>query len=166
MSSPVQTPVAAIVADMPVPVSTAATPATTIQSVTAPAEIDLGSFASMFLTKIAPAVADALGIAVDAVINTMPMGAVITQFIGPTVISQYVSQGLTIAESALATSNLEIAAPNFVESAAASLFNSAEADLSTFLGSLVGPTISALVAKLPAPASAGAPASPDPSHSK
>jgi len=143
-----QVTVPAIVAKMPAPVSVQATPTSIIPTVSDQVEIDLGSFASMFLTQIAPAVAAGLGIGAEAVINTMPMGAIINEFIGPQVISQYVSKGLTVAEATLATANISIPAPNFIESTAASLFNSAETDLAGFLGNLVGPTITALVAKV------------------
>ena len=106
-----QTNVAAVVASMPAPVSIAATPAAAIPTVSDQVTIDLGSFASMFLTQIAPAVAEGLGIGVEAVISTMPMGSILSDFIGPQVIAQYVSKGLTVAESVLSTSNVTIPAP-------------------------------------------------------
>jgi hypothetical protein len=156
---PVSTP-AVVVAAMPVPapVAPAPPPPTAAPTVTQAVTIDFGSFASMFLQMVAPAAANALGIGVDALINTVPMGSILTSFLGPQVISQYVSQGLTVAEGAVAKGNITIANPNFIETTAASLFNAGEQHLAAFLGDLVGPTISSLVAKV-APA-APAPAAP------
>lgn len=108
----------------------------------------LGDFAAQFLKSIAPAAAKAGGAAVSAIIDEMPMGAVIQEFIGPTVISGYVSQALTSLEAVVASGNISINPASYIETTAAALFNTNEAHLAEYLGAAVGPTISALVAKI------------------
>jgi hypothetical protein len=143
------TSVSALVAGMPAPA--AAKPSTDTVStpaVNAPSTIDVGDFAAQLLKSIAPAAADAAGIGIEAFLSTVPMGALITDFIGPTTISNYVGQAMTALEATVAGGNVVVNPGSWIETTAASLFNTNESHLATFLGDSVGPTISALVAKL------------------
>lgn len=108
----------------------------------------LGDFAAQLLKAIAPAASQVMGVVVEDVVEKMPMGALISEFIGPTVISSYVSQALTTLEGLAAAGNIPVNPASYIESTAAALFNTNEAHLAEFLGDTVGPTISALVAKI------------------
>lgn len=137
------------VAALPAPV--AAKPATSVPatpSLTGNTALNLGDFAAQFLKAVAPAAAEASGVVINALIAKTPMGVILQEFIGPTVISGYVSQALTSLEAVAASGNVTVNAANYVEATAAALFNTNEAHLAEYLGESVGPIVSALVAKI------------------
>jgi putative chitinase len=158
---PDPTTVSPNVAAMPTPaplVPTAPPPATN-PSAPPPIVVDYGDMAAQIFADAEPILAAVGQGAARLALSAIPMGSFISDFIGPTVISRYVSQAITAVAGSLKGQALTIANPNDIETFAANLFAAGEPALASFLGDSVAPTISALVAKiLPAPAAAPTPA--------
>lgn len=145
---------------IPAPLVPVAPPPATNPSAPPPIAVDYGDMAAQILADAEPILAMAAQGAAGLALSAIPLGSFISNFIGPTVISQYVSQAITAVAGSLKGQALTIADPNDIEKFAANLFAAGEPALASFLGDSVAPTISALVAKiLPAPAAAPAPSS-------
>ena len=92
---------------------------------------------------------------------SMPMGSIISEFIGPAVIKQTVDSVLVQLEGFLSSqSGISVPASNGVESAVAKAINATAPSLAAHLGSNLLPMIQKAVAKaLPPPPAAAAPPS-------
>lgn len=151
-------PAAVAAMPTPAPLAPVAPPPATNPSAPSPVVVDYGDMAAQILADAEPILAAAAQGAAGLALSAIPMGSFFSNFIGPTVISGYVSQAITAVAGGLKGQALTIANPNDIEKFAANLFAAGEPALASFLGDSVAPTISALVAKaLPAPAAGKAP---------
>lgn len=130
-------------------VQTAAAPAAApVPTVSGAVTVDWGDWAAQALAAETPIIEAAAQAGISTALGAIPFGSVISSFIGPTVVNQYVAQGLTALEGVLAPEKLTIAPSNALETYVANAINANEPALAAFLGAQLGPMISAAIAKL------------------
>lgn len=132
----------------PAPVTT---PPRVTPTVAQPIRIDWGSFVDQLLANEAPIIEAAISGGINLALAQIPMGSMIEMFIGPTVINQYIQQGLTALEGVLANQSLTIPASNMLVTTVANMFIANEPKLAAFLGPNLDTLIKAAVAKLNLP---------------
>ena len=99
----------------------------------------------------------------DLALSTVPMGSLIANFVGPTVVKQTVDQGLLALEGLLSNPDLAItiSPTNFLATFVANTINTTGPALAKQLGPTLDPMIASAVAKaLPAPAAPASPSAP------
>jgi hypothetical protein len=135
------------VATMPAPSAQAPAPGP-VPTVSSSVTIDWGSFAAQLLENSEPIIAAAAQAGLNLALSEIPLGSLIAHFIGPTVISQYVAQGVTALAGLLKNDKLTIPASDFLATFVANAFNANEPQLAKFLGDSITPTIKAFIDKL------------------
>lgn len=110
--------------------------------------VDWGSWVSQLLAHEAPIIEAAVQGGINLALANVPMGSLIGMFIAPTVVKQYLDQGMTALEGVLNNQSITVPASNMLEATIANLINSNEPELAAFLGSNLDNLIKAAVAKL------------------
>jgi hypothetical protein len=127
----------------------AAAPApASVPTVSQPVTVDWGDWVAQALANETPIIEAAASGGVSLALAQIPFGSFVSTFIGPTIVDQYVLQGLTALEGVLKSEKLSVPASATLETTVANMLNANEPALAKFLGSELGPTISAAVGKL------------------
>jgi hypothetical protein len=132
--------------------ATATSPARVTPTVGGQIRVDWGSAAAQFIAHEAPILEAAGAAAVAAGLKSLPFGAIVSTFIGPTLVNQYVGQALTTLEGVLNTQNFSVADSNTLAASVANLINTNEAWLISFIEGNLDPLISKAITALGFPA--------------
>lgn len=140
---------AALIASTPAPavITAAAPPPVTTPASPPPVPVDYGDMLAQILADAEPIVASVASVGVPLVLSEIPLGSFFSSFVGPTIISGYVSKAFTAIIGDVSGKTIEIPSANVFETAALNLLTAGEPAAVKILGETVGPTISALVAK-------------------
>lgn len=110
--------------------------------------IDWGSFFAQFIEHEKPIIEAVASGGLKLALSQIPMGNIVEMFIGPTLVAQYLDQGLTALEGLLKDQSVTVPASNLLETTIANLINANEPKLVEWLGANLDPMIKAAVAKL------------------
>lgn len=121
---------------------------TTVPAVFQPVVINWGDFATQFLKNAEPILAQLAAAGAEYAVGQLPFGAFLSGFIGPAVVSQYVSQAITALEGQLSSLALSISPANFLENTVFTMIKSELPELAAFLNTGLLPMIKAEVAKV------------------
>lgn len=116
-------------------------------SVSQPIRVDWGSWLAQILDHeehiIGMAVAGGVGLA----LKTVPLGAIVSTFIGPKLIEQYVVQALDTLEGVLVPMGTDIPTDNKWVAAVIAMINKNEPNLGAFLEGKLEPLVRQALAK-------------------
>ena len=134
---------AAAAVPVPVPNAPRVTP-----TVSQDVRIDWGSWMAQALAHETVIIEAAAQGAVDLALKSIPFGSLVSSFIGPTIIKQYVDMGLAALEGVLEPLSVTAPGYNVLFTTIANLINANEKALAAFLGDQLDPMIHAALAKI------------------
>jgi hypothetical protein len=126
----------------------APTPPRVTPTASQPVRIPWGHWLSQALaneTKIIEAAAQG---GANLALHAIPMGTVVSMFIGPQLIKQYVDMGLAALEGIVDPLSVEVPVGNTVLATVANLINKNEPEFAAWVGEELGPMIEAALGKL------------------
>ena len=146
-AQPKEKPMSTSTSTTPAPGPTPTPAPAPVPTVAAPVTVDWGDLINQILTNAEPIIAATAQTGVSTALASIPFGSFISDFIGPTVIGQYVTMGINAVEGQLKGQAISVPAGS-VEAIIANLFNQNEPALAAFLGADVEPLIAAAIAKI------------------
>lgn len=115
-------------------------------TVSSPVEMDWGSMAAQMLRNETAIIEAAAAGGMQVALSAMPFGSIVSMFIGPKVVKQYIDQGLTLLEGVL--DGQKLIAGSAVETYVFTAINTYEPLLAKELGDQLTPLIQSLLAKV------------------
>lgn len=110
--------------------------------------VDWGSWIAQLLDHEKPIIEAAASGGISLALHQLPFGTLVSAFIGPTLVQQYVDQALAAVEPLLASKSLSVPASSAVATIAAQMVNANEPSLAKLLGSELDTLLNAAVSKL------------------
>ena len=107
---------------------------TSVPSVATSATIDWGSWAEQLLQNETPVIESVVEGGISMALSAVPFGNIIANFIGPTVVKQYVDQGIAVLGAALANKSIAISDPTTLEAYVVNMIKNEAPILSAFIG--------------------------------
>lgn len=138
------------------PAAGSATPAT--PAVAPPVTIDFGDMANQIITSLEPIAASAASAGLTLVAGEIPGGALILDFFGQNMVSQFVASGATALEGLLKGKSISVSPTNALETMVLSAINTELPAVAGFFSTSLPGWISAEVAKIAPTLSAAKPA--------
>lgn len=128
--------------------TTTTIPASTVPTVSSSVTVDWGDWVAQLLQNETP-VLEALGeSAVASGLAMVPFGSIVSTFIGPTIVKQYVDQALVGLETLLEKENASVPTSNTVLVYVLNMIKTYEPTFATYLGTQLTPLIETEIAKL------------------
>lgn len=128
--------------------TTNAAPSGVVPTTSSPVVIDWGDWASQLINHEAAVVEKLADAGIGAALSAVPFGSVVSTFVAPQVVDQYVGQAVTALSGLVKGQSLTIPTNNAIESTVANLISTELPGFAKMLGPDLDSLIKAGVAKL------------------